>query len=251
MRATRSWPPSCHRARRSKRSSRHPDQHRRGAAEQEGHDVGPGDPVERGATAPPRRRRGRARWPTTRKATPTAMPPPRGIGLVLTRRSSGWSTASTRRARRRTTGVRSEGQRPPPRGRRRRRGRGGPRRSPGRPRAAVRHASGSPGTGKRAQMSRTSAAIRACSAGSSRVRSASTSSRPTSRISAGPKPRVVVAGVPTRIPEVDVRRRRVERDGVLVDGDADIVEEPLGLLARSPRRAARRPRRRGCRSRRR
>ena len=42
MRATRICPPSCQRARRSKRSSRMPDDDRGRAAEQEGHDVGPG-----------------------------------------------------------------------------------------------------------------------------------------------------------------------------------------------------------------
>jgi hypothetical protein len=55
--------------------------------------------------------------------------------------------------------------------------------------------------------------------------------RAIARISVVPNPRVVVAGVPRRIPEACVRRQRVERDRVLVDRDPDFVEERLSLLA--------------------
>ena len=44
----------------------------------------------------------------TRQATATAMPPPRGTGLVLTRRSSGWSTMPKRWARRPDEGGEDE-----------------------------------------------------------------------------------------------------------------------------------------------
>ena len=60
---------------------------------------------------------------------------------------------------------------------------------------------------------------------------ASTMIRPIARISSGPNPRDVVAGVPSRMPGRRVRRQRIERDGVLVDRDPDLVEEVLRLLA--------------------
>ena len=63
------------------------------------------------------------------------------------------------------------------------------------------HAAGRPGTGNRSTMSRTSPARRACSAGSSRRRIASMMIVPIARISSGPNPREVAAGVPIRIPD--------------------------------------------------
>ena len=93
-----------------------------------------------------------------------------------------------------------------------------------------------PGPGSGQQMPRTSAAIRACSAGSSRVTSVSTSSRPTSRISAGPKPAGGHGRRPDPDPRRDVRGRGIEGDRVLVHGDPDVVEEALGLLAGRPER---------------
>ena len=63
------------------------------------------------------------------------------------------------------------------------------------------HAAGNPGAGKRAQMSWTSRASSPISEESSRPRSARTMSVPTRSISTGPKPRVVTAGDPTRMPE--------------------------------------------------
>ena len=60
--------------------------------------------------------------------------------------------------------------------------------------------------------------------------------RPTARISSGPKPREVVAGVPIRMPDAVFGGQRVEGDRVLVDGDADLVEQVLGLLAGDPER---------------
>ena len=95
---------------------------------------------------------------------------------------------------------------------------------------------GSPGTGKRATSSRTSARIRSWAASSSRSRIASTIQAPICAISAGPMPRVVVAGVPTRIPDATLGGFCVERDRVLVDGDPDVVEEGLGLAAGDPQR---------------
>src|SRR4029079_10243019 len=59
----------------------------------------------------------------------------------------------------------------------------------------------SPGTGKRATMSATSSRSRSWTPGSSRGRIAWVVMRAIARISSGPKPRVVVAGVPSRIPE--------------------------------------------------
>src|SRR6185503_6151024 len=58
-----------------------------------------------------------------------------------------------------------------------------------------------PGTGKRATMSATSSRMRSLTPASSRRSIASVISRAIARISAGPKPRVVVAGVPRRIPD--------------------------------------------------
>ena len=72
---------------------------------------------------------------------------------------------------------------------------------------------------------------------------------PISRISSAPMPRDVTAGVPTRMPGRRVRRLRVERDLVLVDGDPDLVEERLGLACPSRRAASRRRASGGCRCR--
>ena len=44
-------------------------------------------------------------------------------------------------------------------------------------------------------------------------------------------PRVVTAGVPTRMPLADHRRILIERNRVLVDGDAGLAERRLGDLA--------------------
>src|SRR4029077_512266 len=63
------------------------------------------------------------------------------------------------------------------------------------------HAAGRPGTGKRLTISLTSPARRTWASGSSRRRMASMMIRPTARISSGPNPREVVAGVPIRMPE--------------------------------------------------
>ena len=97
------WPTSCQRARRSKKSSRAPERGRRGAAGQErGQFVGRDRHAARSASA----------WLTSRKTAlvsrnPAAIasPPARGIGTVLTRRSSGRSTISWWTTNRRTTGV--------------------------------------------------------------------------------------------------------------------------------------------------
>ena len=73
-----------------------------------------------------------------------------------------------------------------------------------------------------------------------------TMSSPTWRISAGPKPRVVTAGDPDPDARGRVGWQRIERDGVLVDRDAHLVQEPLGLLAGDTRAASRRPASGGC-----
>src|SRR5258706_374079 len=67
---------------------------------------------------------------------------------------------------------------------------------PGRLDEAHPAARSSPGTGKRAAISATSAARRSRADGSSRRAMASVASRAMARISSGPRPRVVVAGVP-------------------------------------------------------
>ena len=50
-------------------------------------------------------------------------------------------------------------------------------------------------------------------------------------ISGAPKPRVVTAGVPMRMPEVTKRTFRVVRDGILVGSDVHLVQTALQLLA--------------------
>ena len=58
-----------------------------------------------------------------------------------------------------------------------------------------------------------------------------------SRNSASPKPRVVPAGEPTRIPLVLHRRQRIERNAVLVAGDPGMLEAFVGILAGQAERA--------------
>ena len=153
-----------------------------------------------------------------------------GTGLTLTRRAPGRSTIRRRSRNRRSCGVRtkeSDG------GRQEdgddRPDRGADTRDQG-------HAAGRPGTGKCATIDRTSPASRVWTAGSSRRWIASMIIRPTARISSGPKPRDVAAGRADPDPGCRVRRQRVERDRVLVDGDPDLVEQVLGLLAGHPER---------------
>ena len=55
--------------------------------------------------------------------------------------------------------------------------------------------------------------------------------RPTSRKSSSSKPRIVAAGVPMRTPGGDGRRALVERHGVPVHGQLDLVQPLLGVLA--------------------
>ena len=57
-------------------------------------------------------------------------------------------------------------------------------------------------------------------------------SSPTCLNSAMPKPRVVPAGVPSRMPDVTFGLAGIERDAVLVAGDEGAAERLLGDLAR-------------------
>ena len=171
---------------------------------------------------------------------PPRCPPPRGIGDVLTRRASGRSTMSKRSTIRRTSGRQRRG---PASAATTKTATIGPRRvigalderSPagrhGRVDARRPHAAGSRerGTARRSRGPRRRGAR--CAAASSRVRMASMMIRPTARISSSPKPRDVVAGVPSRMPRAVLGGCVVERDAVLVDRDPDLVEEVLGLLA--------------------
>ena len=104
-----------------------------------------------------------------------------------------------------------------------------------------RHAAGSPGTGKRlddlADLAGEAVLRGRLVAAPDRLDD-DPADRRASR--PAPKPRDVVAGVPTRMPGRGVGRQRVERDRVLVDRDADLVEEVLGLLAGHARAASRR-----------
>ena len=99
------------------------------------------------------------------------------------------------------------------------------RRRPPRPRAELRRRAGS---GRRSRSRARPARPRA-------ARSPGCSARamiwPISWKSSACRPRVASAGVPTRRPLRDHRRARVERHRVAVDGDADVVQAVLGLLA--------------------
>ena len=140
---------------------------------------------------------------TSRNAAATARPPPRGIGVVLTRRSSGRSTISKRMDDRRTSGVRTSASRAATtNARRRSAGASSPTsrsadRREGRSTVAVAR---EPRNREPSTISRTSARSR-LDAGSSRSRIASTIDRPIDAHLVRPKPRDVVAGVPIRIPD--------------------------------------------------
>ena len=214
----------------------HADQGGDGAAEEEADELGRVDRARDRARCRAGRwrrgRRGRRRGTRWRRA----MPPPRGIGRLLTRRGSGRSTLSRRIARRRTSGVMSSAISAAATNATTRSGSTSPnvpiRRigwSGVAPRAAPAPGSGPPARGPRR------------GSGRGRPRRRDGGSRPTIqppdlRISSGPMPRVVVAGVPTRIPDATLGGLRVERDRVLVDGDADLVEQRLGLAARDAQR---------------
>ena len=153
-------------------------------------------------------RQAEQRRATTMNAVATATPPPRGIGTTLTRRWSGWSTASTRSATRRTSGVRKNEISAAATKAPIRYGSAGPVRSVNLTRPARPPPSGRsrPGTGKRAVISATRAASRACAAGSPRCSIASMIRSPIARISAAPMPRDVTAGRADPDPGRRVRR---------------------------------------------
>ena len=98
------------------------------------------------------------------------------------------------------------------------------------------HAAGRPGTGNRLTISLTSAARRAWADGSSRSRMASMMIRADRAHLVRPEPARGRRRRPDPDPGGGVRRERVERDRVLVDRDADLVEQVLGLLAGHPER---------------
>ena len=187
-----------------------------------------------------RRRQGtRSRRRPRRRAAPDC---------VLTRRWFGVSTPRSAIAIRRTSGVRTSAM---PRGREQRHrwctatgSRFHRRAGVGlAPRVQARHRESAGDLGD-------PPARRARAAASSRCSMASAISRAIARISSGPMPRDVTAGVPTRIPDEVFGRLPVERDLVLVDGDPDLVEEVLGVLAGDARATSRRRASGGCRCRR-
>src|SRR5487761_2363535 len=161
------------------------------------------------------------------KAPATAMPPPRGTGAVLTRRSAGWSRTSNRRAKWRTIGVRTRARM-----------------------AAVANAaragSATPSlTGSRLGQPRNGEApadladlggdLRLLGGLVPRGQRGHDQASDLAHL-AGAEPARRGGGRPDPDPGGDVGRVRVERDGVLVDRDPDVVEESLGFATGHPER---------------
>ena len=175
----------------------------------------------------------RRRSATTRNATATAIPPPRGTGARV-------DPARGRAGRRLERGSPGAGQR-------RQHERRDQRRDPERHDEERQHLAersirriGWSGVAPREPRDREAGdqlrgprrGCRSWTAASSRRRMASTISSPDLRASPpGPKPRRRRRRRADADPGRDVGRVLVERDRVLVDGDADVVEERLGLAA--------------------
>ena len=170
-----------------------------------------------------------------------ARPPSSGVGRSDRPRSRGSSITPRRRARRIVRGVSSAVTAAPPGGVKRveliRVGHRSPQASQApqsraaRRRSALRRVRACPGprTADSARRSRRRAR-RAPARGLVLGISATARIRPISVKSSRRSPRVASAGVPMRRPGGLQRRTRVERDGVAVDGDPDLVQPVLGLL---------------------
>src|SRR5450759_1396967 len=219
--ATTSCPASCQRARRSNQSSRLPIR-AASAAPPTSATTSPAAGASEAGQIPNSESAASRPSDVITNAAATAMPPPRGTGEVLTRRSSGRSRTSNRRAYRRTIGVRSKARI-----------------------AAVANAAragnampsltgsrfGQPRDGEApADFANLGGELRLLGGlvpGCERTHDQPADlthligAEPARRCGRGPDPD----------PGGDVGRVRVERDGVLVDRDPRFVEEALGLPA--------------------